>query len=63
VAEDIADGDRAFGRDLAGLPVTVTRTVAFVKAGMNRATGSSRPNLPCSSSIIAATDVIGLLIE
>ena len=43
------------------LPPAHTR--ASAKAGMNFATGSLSSNAPSSHSIIAATDVIGLVIE
>ncbi len=40
-----------------------TPTLALANDGMYLATGSSSPSLPWSISIIAATDVIGLVIE
>jgi hypothetical protein len=42
-------------------PPVKTRVPA--KAGMNRSTGSVSSNAPSSQSIIAATEVIGLVIE
>jgi hypothetical protein len=46
---------------LTGLPPRHTR--ASAKLGMNRETGSLSSKAPSSQSIIAATDVIGLVIE
>ena len=43
------------------LPLRYTRLSR--KAGMNRLTGSFSSNAPSSYSIIAATEVIGLVIE
>ena len=50
----------------AGLPLSSTfstPTFTLAKAGMYFATGSSSASLPSSTSIIAATDVIGFDIE
>ena len=46
---------------LAAEPRRYTR--ASANAGMNRATGSVSSNAPSSKSIIAATVVIGFVIE
>ena len=40
-----------------------TLTSSFANAGMYRDTGSVSRNLPSSTSIIAATEVYGLVIE
>ena len=39
------------------------KTRASAKDGMNRATGSLSSNAPSSHSIMAATEVIGFVIE
>ena len=46
---------------LSALPPFHTR--ASAKAGMKRATGSLSSNAPSSHSIMAATEVIGFVIE
>ena len=52
----------ARGRGL-GLGLHPLVHTASAKAGMKRATGSLSSNAPSSHSIIAATDVIGFVIE
>ena len=48
---------------LPSSPLVSTPTFTSLKAGMYLAIGSSSEILPCSASIITATEVIGLLIE
>ena len=57
-----ADG-LAAGTVIGLLLRAARHTRASAKAGMKRATGSLSSNAPSSHSIIAATDVIGLVIE
>ena len=59
---------RFAGTTLTGEPSTAplgaaTATVVFLNAGMNRDTGSARPSLPSSTSIIAATLVKAFVCE
>ena len=64
VREQVPDPHRLDRRHVSGLfwlPPAHTRTSA--NAGMNCATGSLSSNAPSSHSSIAATDVIGLVIE
>ncbi len=57
---------RAGTRSSFGLPsspLVSTPTFISLKAGMYFEIGSSIESLPCSASIMTATEVIGLLIE
>jgi hypothetical protein len=68
VAQQILDRDRAVERlerkrRLAVFVRFSTPTFTSAKAGMYFETGSSSLSLPSSTSIIAATEVIGFDIE
>ncbi len=59
---------RFAGTTLTGEPATApagggSATVVFSNAGMNRETGSARPTLPSSTSIITATLVRAFVCE
>ncbi len=59
-------GRRTATRSSTGLPsspVFSTPTFDSAKLGMYFETGSSSESLPCCTSIIAVTEVIGLVIE